>query len=89
MMGEAPRGRTTHLISQLCHVAAGEASELIINGDDWETADGTCDAALFHPTGQGRSAAVLVWPQAAPLQPRRTASGQLLEGLRDYVARRG
>jgi hypothetical protein len=35
------------------------------------------------------AAAVLVWPQAAPMQPRRTASGQLLAGLRDYVARRG
>jgi len=48
MMGEAPRGRTTHLISQLCHVAAGEASELIINGDDWETADGTCVRDYIH-----------------------------------------
>ncbi|HLZ25780.1 MAG TPA: hypothetical protein VKV73_00490 [Chloroflexota bacterium] len=34
------------------------------------------------------AAAVLVWPHA-PLQSRRTASGQLLEGLRAYVARRG
>ncbi|MEO9162569.1 MAG: UDP-glucose 4-epimerase GalE [Casimicrobiaceae bacterium] len=41
MMGEAPRGRSTHLIAQLCRVAAGEASELIVNGDDWDTADGT------------------------------------------------
>jgi hypothetical protein len=35
------------------------------------------------------AAAVLVWPQATPMQPRRAASGQLLAGLRDYVARRG
>ncbi|HSD00656.1 MAG TPA: UDP-glucose 4-epimerase GalE [Casimicrobiaceae bacterium] len=41
MMGEAPRGRPTHLFPQLCRVAAGEASELIVNGDDWDTADGT------------------------------------------------
>jgi hypothetical protein len=32
---------------------------------------------------------VLVWPQGAPLQPRRAPTGQLLAGLRDYVARRG
>ncbi|HEY7787340.1 MAG TPA: UDP-glucose 4-epimerase GalE [Casimicrobiaceae bacterium] len=41
MMGEAPRGRSTHLIAQLCRIAAGEASELTVNGDDWDTADGT------------------------------------------------
>jgi len=41
MMGEAPRGRPTHLLPQLCHVAAGEASELVVSGDDWDTADGT------------------------------------------------
>ena len=35
------------------------------------------------------TAAVLVWPQATPLQPRRAATGHLLAGLRDYVARRG
>jgi hypothetical protein len=35
------------------------------------------------------AAAVLVWPQATPLQPRRAATGHLLQGLRDYVARRG
>jgi MFS superfamily sulfate permease-like transporter len=35
------------------------------------------------------AAAVLIWPQAAPMQPRRAASGQLLAGLREYVARRG
>lgn len=41
MLGEAPRGRPTHLIPQLCQVAAGEASELVVYGDDWDTADGT------------------------------------------------
>lgn len=41
MMGEASRGRATHLIPQLCRVAAGEASEVIVHGDDWDTADGT------------------------------------------------
>jgi len=41
MMGEASRGRSTHLIPQLCRVAAGEASEVVVHGDDWETPDGT------------------------------------------------
>jgi hypothetical protein len=35
------------------------------------------------------AAAVLVWPQPTPLQPRRAPTGHLLQGLRDYVARRG
>ena len=41
MMGEAPRGRASHLLLQLCRVAAGEASELVVHGDDWDTPDGT------------------------------------------------
>jgi UDP-glucose 4-epimerase len=41
MLGDAPRGRPTHLIPQLCRVAIGEASELTVHGDDWDTADGT------------------------------------------------
>jgi UDP-glucose 4-epimerase len=41
MLGEAPRGRPTHLIPALCRVAAGESSELVVHGDDWDTADGT------------------------------------------------
>jgi hypothetical protein len=35
------------------------------------------------------TAAVMVWPQTTPLRPRRAPNGQLLAGLRDYVARRG
>ncbi len=41
MMGEAGRGRSAHLIAQLCRVAAGEASEVLVHGDDWDTPDGT------------------------------------------------
>jgi hypothetical protein len=33
--------------------------------------------------------AVMVWPPSAPLPAPRPANGQLLSGLRDYVARRG
>jgi UDP-glucose 4-epimerase len=48
MMGEASRTRSTHLIPQLCRVAAGEASELTIHGDDWDTADGTGVRDYIH-----------------------------------------
>ena len=48
MMGEAPRGRPVHLVSQICRVAAGEASEVIVNGDDWETPDGTTLRDYVH-----------------------------------------
>ncbi|HLX30209.1 MAG TPA: UDP-glucose 4-epimerase GalE [Casimicrobiaceae bacterium] len=41
MMGEAARARSAHLIPQLCRVAAGEASEFLVCGDDWDTPDGT------------------------------------------------
>src|SRR5882762_8221305 len=33
------------------------------------TADGQADAALFHPEGDGRWPAVLVWPDALGLRP--------------------
>lgn len=48
MMGEAPRGRSTHLVPQLCRVAAGEASEVVVNGDDWPTPDGTALRDYVH-----------------------------------------
>jgi UDP-glucose 4-epimerase len=48
MMGEAPRGRPTHLLSQLCRVAAGEAGEIVVNGDDWGTPDGTTLRDYVH-----------------------------------------
>jgi UDP-glucose 4-epimerase len=48
MMGEAPRGRPTHLLPQLCRVAAGEASEVVVNGDDWGTQDGTTMRDYVH-----------------------------------------
>lgn len=35
------------------------------------------------------AAAVLVWPSSPPQRQTRTPNGQLLAGLREYVARRG
>jgi carboxymethylenebutenolidase len=43
-----------------------------------KTADGTCDAALFHPTGEGRWAAVLVWPDIMGLRPALRDIGRRL-----------
>ena len=34
-----------------------------------KTADGDCDAALFHPAGKGRWPAVLIWPDIMGLRP--------------------
>ena len=56
MLGEAPRGRPSGLITLLARVGAGEMSEIQIAGSDWPTADGTAvrdyvhiqDVALAH-----------------------------------------
>jgi carboxymethylenebutenolidase len=46
---------------------------------DIRTADGTCDAALFHPAS-GSHPAVLVWSDAAGLRPAMRAIGRRLAG---------
>jgi carboxymethylenebutenolidase len=43
-----------------------------------KTADGTCDAALFYPAGQGKWAAVLVWPDIMGLRPAFRDMGRRL-----------
>ncbi|HET9668555.1 MAG TPA: NAD-dependent epimerase/dehydratase family protein, partial [Casimicrobiaceae bacterium] len=48
MMGAAPRGQPTHLVPQLCRVAAGDGSEVVVNGDDWDTPDGTALRDFVH-----------------------------------------
>ena len=48
MMGEAPRGPAAHLLPQLARVTAGEANELVVCGDDWDTPDGTCIRDYVH-----------------------------------------
>jgi carboxymethylenebutenolidase len=45
-----------------------------------KTPDGTCDAVLFHPTGQGSWAAVLVWPDIMGLRPAFRDMGRRLAG---------
>jgi carboxymethylenebutenolidase len=49
-----------------------------------KTADGSCDAVLFHPAGQGRDQgswpAVLVWPDIMGLRPAFRDMGRRLAG---------
>ena len=45
-----------------------------------KTADGNCDAALFHPSGQGSWPAVLVWPDIFGLRPALRDIGHRLAG---------
>lgn len=57
--------------------AAVQVSERSI---DIRTPDGTCDAVLFAPQGKGRSAAVIVWPDAYGLRPASLDIGRRLAG---------
>ena len=45
-----------------------------------KTADGTCDAVLFHPAGTGNWPAVLVWPDIMGLRPAFRDIGRRLAG---------
>ena len=45
-----------------------------------KTADGTCDAVLFHPAGRGSWPAVLVWPDIMGLRPAFRDMGRRLAG---------
>src|SRR5213080_2718085 len=44
------------------------------------TADGTADAALFHPAGAGSWPAVLMWPDILGLRPAFRDMGRRLAG---------
>ena len=48
MLGEAPRGRPSGLVTQLARVAAGELSEIQVTGADWPTSDGTAVRDYVH-----------------------------------------
>ena len=43
-----------------------------------KTADGSCDAALFHPAGDGHWPAVLIWPDIMGLRPAFRDMGKRL-----------
>jgi len=64
-------------------VAAGPAQAATAVAErsvDIRTPDGSCDAVLFHPQGKGRSAAVIVWPDAYGLRPATLDVGRRLAG---------
>lgn len=44
------------------------------------TPDGSCDAVLYHPSGKGSWAAVLVWPDIMGLRPAFRDMGRRLAG---------
>ena len=45
-----------------------------------KTADGTCDAVLFTPSGRGQWPGVLFWPDAGGLRPVKRDMGKRLAG---------
>src|SRR6201996_8355254 len=45
-----------------------------------KTADGSCDAVLFHPAGAGPWPAVLIWPDIMGLRPAFRDMGRRLAG---------
>lgn len=59
--------------------AAAMAQSNVVEKDvTVKTADGTCDAALFYPAGQGSWAAVLIWPDIMGLRPAFRDMGRRL-----------
>ncbi|OYU71300.1 MAG: dienelactone hydrolase [Alphaproteobacteria bacterium PA2] len=59
---------------------AGEAqaAEVVEADVTIKTADGNCDAALYHPMGKGKWPAVLIWPDALGLRPAFRDMGKRL-----------
>jgi UDP-glucose 4-epimerase len=48
LIGEDPLGEPSNLFPLLGQVASGQKSALQIYGDDWPTADGTCERDFIH-----------------------------------------
>ena len=57
---------------------SAQAAEVIETDVTIKTADGSCDAALFHPAGKGAWPAVLIWPDALGLRPAFRDMGKRL-----------
>jgi carboxymethylenebutenolidase len=53
-------------------------SNVVENDVTVKTADGNCDAVLFHPAGEGHWPAVLVWPDIMGLRPAFRDMGKRL-----------
>ena len=73
------RGFATLTIAAAAGVGAPAAAAEVVESDVViKTADGTCDAALFHPAGKGKWPAVLIWPDALGLRPAFRDMGRRL-----------
>jgi carboxymethylenebutenolidase len=53
-------------------------SNVVENDVTVKTADGNCDAVLFHPAGEGHWPAVLIWPDIMGLRPAFRDMGKRL-----------
>jgi carboxymethylenebutenolidase len=73
-------GLMTAATAGLASAPALAQSNVVEKDVEVKTADGTCDAVLFHPTGQGSWPAVLVWPDIMGLRPAFRDLGRRLAG---------
>lgn len=67
LIGELPRGVPSNLVPFVTQTAAGIRDRLRINGDDYDTADGTCVRDYIHVMDLARAhVAALGWMERAP-----------------------
>lgn len=59
---------------------AAAATPVAAKDVEVKTADGSCDAALFHPEGKGKWRAVILWTDVAGLRGAFREMGQRLAG---------
>ncbi len=57
---------------------SAHAAEVVESDVTIKTADGSCDAALFHPAGKGKWPAVLIWTDIFGLRPAFRDMGKRL-----------
>ncbi len=55
IIGESPIDTPTNLVPYITRTALGELDELIVNGDDYDTADGTCIRDYIHVVDLARA----------------------------------
>jgi carboxymethylenebutenolidase len=73
-------GLMTAASAGIASAPAFAQSNVVEKDVEVKTADGTCDAVLFHPSGKGSWPAVLVWPDIMGLRPAFRDIGRRLAG---------
>jgi carboxymethylenebutenolidase len=73
-------GLMTVATAGLASAPALAQSNVVEKDVEVKTADGSCDAVLFHPAGQGSWPAVLTWPDIMGLRPAFRDMGRRLAG---------